>query len=378
MRRLPDAALDLELDLDLRSLRISSGRFDDAPSVRSGIDAGMELAQEVELEASGSSTVRPVQIDMESVIVLGEDEVDPVDKDEEEDEEETIIPVPRRRTRKNQPRVPRSSSSSAEVVNKVARRGRGKTGSQVVVARTRGRKVVHSPEFSERTASSREVIEIEEDGEEEDLIVVLPPKSRSTTPSDTSVSAEPQDPLEAVTHTLKSLDLTIPSTSEESPLRALLDLCAQPSAYDFSQFLSDHTFGPEEKKKGENGFRKVGEASYSEVYALLLDNGSSQDGLKLKGKARGGRKNPVAAASSSSGSRVTGLVLKVIPLTEEAIPIAMKDDSEDDEEDEEVACSLVADVKREIEITRLMSEMGDGFVRCHGWVSFSSTRMSRC
>jgi hypothetical protein len=66
--------------------------------------------------------------------------------------------------------------------------------------------------------------------------------------------------------------------------------------------------------------------------------------------------------------RVRDLVLKVVPLTL-VDPVDPTIDGDDEEEEEEkVAFSLIHDVQREIEITRLMSAMDDGFVRCHGSV----------
>jgi hypothetical protein len=420
-----DTGLDLEPALQgLRSLRVSSGRFEDAPEdddIHMGIDVDLELRMGGEIRGSdsgldsgpGSRSSMASKASELSGAEAGED--DDVQEgntteekneeqadDPEEDEEEVVIPVLRRRTRKNQPRASRASVGSTKVTTTTAVVEASNSalatssGSSSLLAsdgprprRGRGRKVVVTPQSSQRASSAKDqeklAVEPEEvDDKTRDLIVVLPPRKTTPMRSPSPVGIK-TDAIELVQTSLEALNLDLAGSEAKSPLQELLDLCGQPSAPDFSAFLSTHVFGLAEQHPlenrveegqserdvpaGSNGFRKVGEASYSEVYALVLNDsptqGKSKAKPRTKGRAGAGKKKQI-----ESSRRETGLVVKVIPLIEQAKPASSDggndEDEADEDEDEEVACSLVADVKREIEITRLMSGMAEGFVRCHG------------
>lgn len=416
--------LDLEPAIEgLRSLRVSSGRFEDAPEddevhmgiaidsqlrmgggVRgsdSGLDSGPGSRSGIVSEApelSGAESGEDHDVQEGNIT----EEENAESADEQEQEEEVVLPVLRRRTRKNQPRASRASVGSTKVtmINTVAEASGSalmpSSGSSSLLAsdgprprRGRGRKVVVTPESSQRASSANDqeklAVEPEEvDDKTRDLIVVLPPRKTTSMRSPSPVGTK-TDAIELVQTSFEALKLDLAGSEAKSPLRELLDLCGQPSAPDFSAFLSAHVFGIAEKHAlghhfeegqrerdvpaGSNGFRKVGEASYSEVYALVLNDsptqGKSKAKPRTKGRAGAGKKKQI-----DPPTRETGLVVKVIPLIEQAKPARSDggnvEDEADEDEDEEVACSLVADVKREIEITRLMSGMAEGFVRCHG------------
>jgi hypothetical protein len=401
-----DVNPEVELGLGLRSLRVSSGRFEDAPehdldphvgmgiglvldsdlgrrmpSSDSGLDSGSRRGSRLRALELGEAEAEEDEKDGENGDNKQKEEEDGKKEEEEGEEEEKeeheiVLPILRRRTRKNQPRASRASMSSGSSSALPA----GNVRPSEVARPRRGRKVVVSPESSQPGSPVHEMEEKAEKEDEDDLIVVLPPRKttpvRSLSPAENRVESK-QDPIELVQASLKALDLVEP----RGPLQALLDLCGQPSAPDFSSFLLTHTFGladeheleleheQGEKTAGSNGFRKVGEASYSEVYALVLNDlpGKSKSKPKPKGRSGGGKKKQVGTTTMAM-ARETGLVIKVIPLIKQAKQSSSDDGDHDggEEEDEEVACSLVADVKREIEITRLMSGMGEGFVRCHG------------
>jgi hypothetical protein len=419
-----DTGLNLEPALQgLRSLRVSSGRFEDAPEddgsyMGMGVDSELRMGEEVRglnsgLDSglgsrSGMASEAPelsgAEIGEDDDIQEGNatDEEKEEQADDQEEEEEVVLPVLRRRTRKNQPRASRASVGSTKaaftttVTEASALASTTSSGSSSLLAsdgprprRGRGRKVVVTPQSSQRASSAKDqeklAVEPEEvDDKTRDLIVVLPPRKTTPMRSPSPVGIK-TDAIELVQTSLEALNLDLAGSEAKSPLQELLDLCGQPSAPDFSAFLSTHVFGLAEQHPlenrveegqserdvpaGSNGFRKVGEASYSEVYALVLNDsptqGKSKAKPRTKGRAGAGKKKQI-----ESSRRETGLVVKVIPLIEQAKPASSDGGNDEDEaeedEDEEVACSLVADVKREIEITRLMSGMAEGFVRCHG------------
>lgn len=420
-----NTGLDLEPALQgLRSLRVSSGRFEDAPEdddIHMGIDVDLELRMGGEIRGSdsgldsgpGSRSSMASKASELSGAEAGED--DDVQEgntteekneeqadDPEEDEEEVVIPVLRRRTRKNQPRASRASVGSTKVTTTTAVVEASNSalatssGSSSLLAsdgprprRGRGRKMVVTPQSSQSASSAKDqeklAVEPEEvDDKTRDLIVVLPPRKTTPMRSPSPVGIK-TDAIELVQTSLEALNLDLAGSEAKSPLQELLDLCGQPSAPDFSAFLSTHVFGLAEQHPlgnrveegqserdvpdGSNGFRKVGEASYSEVYALVLNDSPTQGKSKAKPRTKG-RAGAGKKKQNDPPTRETGLVVKVIPLIEQVKPASSDGGNDEDEaeedEDEEVACSLVADVKREIEITRLMSGMAEGFVRCHG------------
>jgi hypothetical protein len=143
------------------------------------------------------------------------------------------------------------------------------------------------------------------------------------------------------------------SIRSETPLETLLTLCKQESAHDFTSFVSSHsvtsasaTSGPKKKGKAiveQNVFRKIGEASYSEVFGVW------------------------SGTSSGSSPRV---VMKVVPL-DLAITTSRRSTRLSEETDEEEVClTRVEDVIKEIEITRLMDSVHEGFVKLHEYVFF--------
>jgi hypothetical protein len=406
-------------------LRVSSGRFEDAPEddeihMKMGIDSELRMGGEIRGSDSGldsgpgsrsgmaskvaesSGAEAGKDVDVQAGNTIEEESEEQVDDQEEEEEEEIVLPVLRRRTRKNHPRASRISVESSKVATTttvIETSGSASTtssGSSSLLAsdgprprRGRGRKVVVTPESSQRASSANDqeklAVESEEvDDKTRDLIVVLPPRKTTLMRSPSPVRTK-TDAVELVQGSFEALRLDLAESEATSPLQELLDLCGQPSAPEFSAFLSTHVFGLAEQHPlgnrveegqserdvpaGSNGFRKVGEASYSEVYALVLNDSPTQGKSKAKprtmGRAGAGKKKQI-----DSPTRETGLVVKVIPLIEQAKPASSDggndEDEGDEDEDEEVACSLVADVKREIEITRLMSGMAEGFVRCHG------------
>ena len=416
-----DTGLDLEPAIEgLRSLRVSSGRFEDAPEddeihMKMGIDSELRMGGEIRGSDSGLDSGPGSRSGMASKASelsgaeAGEDddgqegntmeeETEEQADDIEEDEEQVVLPILRRRTRKNQPRASRASVGASKLTTTTtvaAASGSASmpsSGSSSLLAsdglrprRGRGRKVVVTPESSQRVDLENLTVESEEiEDKTRDLIVVLPPRKTTPIRSPSPVGTK-TDAIELVQTSFEALKLDLAGSEAKSPLQELLDLCGQPSAPDFNAFLSAHVFGIAEQHAlghhfeegqserdvpaGSNGFRKVGEASYSEVYALVLNDsptqGKSKAKPKTKGRAAAGKKKQI-----DPPTRETGLVVKVIPLIEQAKPASSDggndEDEADEDEDEEVACSLVADVKREIEITRLMSGMAEGFVRCHG------------
>lgn len=141
----------------------------------------------------------------------------------------------------------------------------------------------------------------------------------------------------------------------QEPLEALLNFCHQSKPTLFTSFLETHDFLPlghvvENPKKAPSrtaGRRKaavdeicepsytitkLGEASYSEVYSVSRVDGPHED-----------------------------VVLKVVPLISPSTgKVALKD------ADEEIFTSAADDVLRELEVTKLMSEMRVGFVEFRG------------
>jgi len=175
----------------------------------------------------------------------------------------------------------------------------------------------------------------------------------------------------ALERQLDDLELgATPSKPEiEETLRSLLQVCDQTEVLPFTDFLATWNFfspttaSTSKSSLSNNTFKKVGEASYSEVYAVSQAVGSSS------ATTAGGKGRRKAPSSGKIGMNIGELVLKVVPLVsssmQEAQAAKMKEVDEEDE-DEEVAFSSIQDVQREIEITRLMSGMDGGFVRCHG------------
>jgi hypothetical protein len=280
-----------------------------------------------------------------------------VDKENQDDDEEEEPIVQRRGTRKTRRTIKAdpsvsSSPSSSDII---------KVQTNCSVRAKRGRKVVISPEPSLRS----EVAEVGMEVEEESMIVVIPPTSIPEAPA-----KEVEDNI-SLAQDLGDLELeATPSELEtDESLRSLLRVCDQTEVHPFADFLATwNFFSPtpaSTSKSAPNGntFRKVGEASYSEVYAV------SQSIASSSGTAMGGKGRRKVPASDKGVKHLGELVLKVVPLVSSSMQAAqaakMKEVDEEDEDDE-VAFSSIQDIQREIEITRLMSGMDGGFVRCHG------------
>lgn len=147
--------------------------------------------------------------------------------------------------------------------------------------------------------------------------------------------------------------LSIGSDTTDYRLNDLLALCEQESAYEFTSFIDTHQIASASaptrtKARGKraaappvpNVFRKIGEASYSEVFGVW-------------------------SGSTSGATESPRIVMKVVPLdmnpTETVSARSRK--SSEDAEDDEVCLTKSEDVAKEIEITRLMNGVHEGFVK---------------
>lgn len=149
---------------------------------------------------------------------------------------------------------------------------------------------------------------------------------------------------------LKGLSI---ASAPESNLAALLTLCEQDSAHNFDSFVGSYSItavsdssAPNKRGKRQvepsNAFRKIGEASYSEVFGVW-------------------------SGSSISAEEPPRVVMKVVPL--DLLPHgtssrrSTRPGVETDED--EVCLTRVEDVRKEIEITRLMNDVHEGFVKLY-------------
>lgn len=165
------------------------------------------------------------------------------------------------------------------------------------------------------------------DSEEDEII--LPSRRRINRPA-AKIQAYEDEELDHLSHlidsslniTKKPVDKKVNIKTDRAALQSqhalLLSLCGQSRPEDFSTFLSRL----EDEGKCRR-WQKIGEASYSEVYGLVL---------------------------SSS-------VIKVIPLLD---PKQQQKSKEPLPEQ-----SLISDVHREVEVTRALSKVADGFVKMH-------------
>ena len=158
-----------------------------------------------------------------------------------------------------------------------------------------------------------------------------PPSPPSpTTPTDLDLSLD-FAALALSPTTRRSLEGAGDHASPPPPhLRPLLAECAQETPHEFSAFIELFPLDPIVRGTGEGGekaaqavaFQKIGEASYSEVFGI------------------------------------GDVVLKVIPLRDEA-----RAHAGEEEEEEAPATSDARDVLKEIFVTRAMGDMCAGFVR---------------
>lgn len=149
---------------------------------------------------------------------------------------------------------------------------------------------------------------------------------------------------------LKGLSI---ASAPDFDLAALLTLCEQDCAHNFDSFVTSHPItallgSSTPTKRGKrpvefcNAFRKIGEASYSEVFGVW-----SGSPLSAEGSPR--------------------VVMKVVPLdllphgTSTRRSARLGGETEEDE----VCLTRVEDVIKEMEITRLMGNVHKGFVKLH-------------
>lgn len=239
------------------------------------------------------------------------------------------------------------------------RQVRKKTTTRVVVS------PVLSPTASTKAAMKVCAVEAE-DGPSRRSSRIATRKSRGSRAPDLDLAVEAGSDagLDDLADQIKQLGLSDQAEcmmSESQPsrrhsgLEALLDICDQKEPRPFLAFLEDPCLWnmitnaqpqiptlitrTRRSRKKENEcettrenpttFRKVGEASYSEVFAVRQGTGDDE------------------------------LVMKVIPL------VVDQDDDGEEVTDDEVHRSIPAEVAREIEITRRVSQIGSGFVRIH-------------
>jgi hypothetical protein len=150
---------------------------------------------------------------------------------------------------------------------------------------------------------------------------------------------EKDEDEQALPDALSALSLSASSTI--TPLGRLLEACGQDTPLDFSDLLANRTFFPPSVKTRPTT-RKIGEATYSEVFAV--DAGKSGQ-----------------------------VVMKIIPLLsdEEALRTGktVEERSENGESESESAPTLSdpRDVAREVELGRIVGSL-DGFCTLHGYV----------
>jgi hypothetical protein len=261
----------------------------------------------------------------------------------------------------------------------------------VSVTRTRAPKkahrVVESPETSERSDAMVVILgEVDEDVNEplttgnsglRNQNVQRVPRSEKNLVEDVTEAG-----VSVARQELEDLTIT-PATVRApcSPLQSLLTLCEQSTPYPFSDFIvsNDFTCKPSgsgrssTSRRSSNQFRKVGEASYSEVFALRNGDGTVIEPvtrLPRRG-TRGKDQAPPIALKHASLESLDEIVLKVVPLRSTMGTSGGSDlgsIKSDGDGEETIAFSTICDIKREIEITKAMSQVSEGFVNYYGWV----------
>lgn len=150
--------------------------------------------------------------------------------------------------------------------------------------------------------------------------------------------------------------LSIDSDTGDHCLSNLLALCEQDSAHNFTSFIDNHhialTSAPTRiKTRGKraasatvqpNIFQKIGEASYSEVFGVW-------------------------SGISTCMNESPRVVMKVVPLDMQPTKTISAGSTRhgDDAEDDEVCLTKSEDIAKEIQITRLMNGVHEGFVKLH-------------
>ncbi|KAJ9101743.1 hypothetical protein QFC21_003082 [Naganishia friedmannii] len=150
--------------------------------------------------------------------------------------------------------------------------------------------------------------------------------------------------------------LSVESVPKESHLADALQLCDQSIPHDFATFIDTHRIASTSataksgKKhgaqisQGSNRFEKLGEATYSEVFGVY-------------------------STSSSSTLKGPEAVMKVIPLAlmPSDKPSRRSTNSDASQDNCELMCvTEMQEIVKEIELTRLMNGVHDGFVNLRG------------
>lgn len=150
--------------------------------------------------------------------------------------------------------------------------------------------------------------------------------------------------------------LSVGSVLKENHLSDALRVCDQSTPHDFATFIDTHRIAfssattKSAKKYGGssasgNCFEKLGEASYSEVFGVY-------------------------SASSSSLDKVPEAVMKVVPLalkpSNKPSRRSANSDTRSEDGDEPMCLTEMRDIVKEIELTRLMNGIHDGFVNLRG------------
>ncbi|PWN36843.1 uncharacterized protein FA14DRAFT_159171 [Meira miltonrushii] len=159
-------------------------------------------------------------------------------------------------------------------------------------------------------------------------IVIASSASSSTSSDEAETSIQNQDgDLSGITNQLQSL-LQIKDTRDTEPLTTLLSVCNQKAPQRFDDCLDEM-----EKQGNGSKWKKIGEATYSEVFGLAN----------------------------------SGMVLKVIPLAYKGDQIEQSDleTSIAESESNIPEQSQLADLQREIEMTRGVSDANEAFVKIH-------------
>ena len=209
-----------------------------------------------------------------------------------------------------------------------------------------------SEESAKSKASSEEKKEAVKIEKEADKDALLEPKASVDAKTDVGELAKQLDKVnladsESQKSTSKGTRASTPaikdavaskkkSSTVPADIKALLKVCTAHKVQDFTSLLSSPLLLDLVPSRSDTPeFKKIGEASYSEVFGI----------------SRGARR----------------VVLKVIPLLSDA-SIAKAEEGEDVPD-----CSEAVDVRREVEITSTMSDLeGGGFIEFKGCVELRS------
>ncbi|KAJ9116951.1 hypothetical protein QFC22_004609 [Naganishia vaughanmartiniae] len=150
--------------------------------------------------------------------------------------------------------------------------------------------------------------------------------------------------------------LSVDTVSKDSHLADALRVCDQRTPHDFATFIENHRTAHKAVAKGgkkigpqispwRNRFKKLGEASYSEVFGVYSTAPSSLD-------------------------KTLEAVMKVVPLTSKPSDKPSRRSTSSSscsaDDDESMCLTEMQDIVKEIELTRLMNGVHDGFVNLRG------------